>query len=222
MKKYIKSNAVAPDKTYQNKRNPNKFIEMKKYDDGHTVARQYMKWDTPEGEVKNYNGSKTNRGRYHRMGQRTLNEVLDDYDEVESATALNSRYGERDVVEILPPDTATAMYIDVAETYPEYYEDEGIAAHVFFDDGTANFWQDSKGVWKLGIWDESQYDEDTYRYDGKFWCTEDLDAGEMNDINLTPEQLYAELKKLPGVDLNYLYGLRELFNDFNDEFSPWI
>ena len=215
--------ASEPDATYQNKKNPNKFIETKKYKDGHQVARQYMKWDTPEGEVKNYTGAKdAKRGRYFRTRKDTLNQMLEDYDEVESATALGSRYGEREIKEILPPDTATAMYIDIAETYPEYYENEGIAAHVFFDDGTANFWQDSKGVWRLGIYDESQYDEETYQYGGKFWCTDELDAAEMNDIKLTPKQLYAELSKLPGVDLNYLYGLREIFSDFDVEFSPWM
>lgn len=215
--------ASEPDATYQNKKNPNKFIETKKYKDGHQVARQYMKWDTPEGEVKNYTGAKdAKRGRYFRTRKDTLNQMLEDYDEVESATALDSRYGEREIEEILPPDTATAMYIDIAETYPEYYEYEGIAAHVFFDDGTANFWQDSKGVWRLGIYNESQYDEETYQYGGKFWCTDELDAAEMNDIKLTPKQLYAELKKLPGVELNHLYGLREIFNDFDVEFSPWM
>ena len=215
--------ATDPDATYVNKKNPNKFIEIKKYKDGNQVARQYMKWDTPEGEVKNYTGAKdAKRGRYFRTRKDTLNQMLEDYDEVESATALDSRYGEREIEEILPPDTATAMYIDIAETYPEYYEYEGIAAHVFFDDGTANFWQDSKGVWRLGIYDESQYDEETYQYGGKFWCTDELDAAEMNDIKLTPKQLYAELSKLPGVDLNYLYGLREIFSDFEVEFSPWM
>jgi len=73
-------------RTFQNKRNPNKYLESKKYKDGHTVSRQYMKWDTDRGEVKNYMGSKSNRGRWHRMNQRTLNDVVqDDYDEITSA-----------------------------------------------------------------------------------------------------------------------------------------
>lgn len=73
-------------KTYQNRRNENKFIETKKYDDGHTVARQYMKWNTPEGEVKNYSGAKdARRGRWHRAGQHTRDMMLEDYDEITSA-----------------------------------------------------------------------------------------------------------------------------------------
>lgn len=87
MKKYIKSN----DATYQNKRNPNKFIETRKYDDGHTVARQYMKWDTPEGEVKNYTGAKdAKRGRYFRTRKDTLDQMLEDYEEVETSEKIMS------------------------------------------------------------------------------------------------------------------------------------
>lgn len=81
MKRYIRS---TEDKTYQNKRNSNKFIETRKYDDGHTVARQYLKWDTPNGEVKNYTGAKdAKRGRYHRATRNTLNSMLEDYDELD-------------------------------------------------------------------------------------------------------------------------------------------
>lgn len=45
--------------------------------------------------------------------------------------------------------------------------------------------------------------------------------GEMNDIKLTAAQLYDELKSLPGVDLNDLYGMRAVFDDFDIEFSPY-
>lgn len=71
------------DATYQNRRNPNKFIETRKYSDGHTVARQYMKWDTPNGEVKNYTGAKdAKRGRFARVNKDTLQSMLDDYDQI--------------------------------------------------------------------------------------------------------------------------------------------
>ena len=215
--------ASEPDATYVNKKNPNKFIETKKYKDGHQVARQYMKWDTPEGEVKNYTGAKdAKRGRYFRTRKDTLNEMLEDYDEVESSTSVDSRYGEREIKEIIAPDTAAAMYIDIAETYPEYYEEDSIAAHVPFESGTANFWQDSQGAWRLGIMDETQYDDDNYKYLGKYWCTDELMPGDMNDIILTPAELYEELKSLPGVELDNLYGLREIFDDFSYEFSAWV
>lgn len=90
MKRYIKSDASNVDdsnsvRTYQNRKNENKFIETKKYNDGHSVARQYMKWDTPEGEVKNYMGSKSNRGRWFRAGQHTRDMMLEDYDEITSS-----------------------------------------------------------------------------------------------------------------------------------------
>lgn len=72
-------------KQYRNRRNPNKYIEVKDEGEGHQSARQYMKWDTSEGEVKNYNGSKSSRGRYSRVRKDTLNQMLDEYDEVTSS-----------------------------------------------------------------------------------------------------------------------------------------
>jgi len=88
MKRVIKA-ATVSEKTYQNKQNPNKYVEVKKGSDGHSYVRQYMKWDTENGTVKNYNASKSNRGRYHRATQQTINQILEDYTEVTSAT--NSR-----------------------------------------------------------------------------------------------------------------------------------
>ena len=81
MKRLIRTSEEV--RTFRNKRNPNKFIETKKYDDGHTVARQYMQWeDTPNGRVRNYTGAK--RGRWFRHHQDTLNDILDDYDEYDT------------------------------------------------------------------------------------------------------------------------------------------
>ena len=68
---------------YQNKRNENKYIEVKKAKDGHTYYRQFMYWNTDRGPVKNYSGSKTNRGRYHRTRLDSLEQVLEDYVPVE-------------------------------------------------------------------------------------------------------------------------------------------
>lgn len=71
-------------RTFRNKRNQNKYLETKKYNDGHTVSRGYMRYEDAEGnEKRNYMGSRSNRGRWHRMNQGTLNEVVkDDYEEV--------------------------------------------------------------------------------------------------------------------------------------------
>lgn len=78
-------------RTFRNKQNQNKYLETKKYKDGHTVSRGYMKWDTPNGEVKNYMGSKSNRGRWHRMNQDTLKDVVqDDYEEIKASTDASS------------------------------------------------------------------------------------------------------------------------------------
>ena len=76
--------------TYRNRRNPNKYIEVKKGNDGHSYARQYLKWDTPDGEVKNYMGARTSRGRYFRHRRDSIDQMLEDYDEVTSSSDLNS------------------------------------------------------------------------------------------------------------------------------------
>nr|DAH43198.1 MAG TPA: hypothetical protein [Caudoviricetes sp.] len=68
-------------KTYQNKRNRNKFIQVKKYTCGNYYFRQFMHWETDRGPVTSYIGTK--RGRFVRNGMRTLGPVLsDDYEEV--------------------------------------------------------------------------------------------------------------------------------------------
>ncbi len=130
MKRFIKGNvtsATSDVRTYQNRRNENKFIETKKYKDGHSVARQYMRWDTPEGEVKNYTGSKSNRGRWFRAGQHTRDMMLDDYDEVvvdetvESATELDDRFA------FSFDEIGDEIYIDARVNYaPIYLEDEQV------------------------------------------------------------------------------------------------
>ena len=216
MKRYVKS---ASDKTFQNKQNPNKFIETRRYDDGHTVARQYMKWDTPNGEVKNYNGAKdAKHGRYHRANKATLDSMLEDYDEIETSTqGLVPEYEISDPAEYA--DNVDA-YIQICEAYPEYSEEDGIAAHVFYDGGTANFFQVGPNQWQIGIFNEDEYNPENYRYENDpYWCTDELMPGDMNNIILTADKCYNELKKLPGVDLNHLYGMRAVFDDFPNIFK---
>lgn len=79
--------------TYRNRRNPNKYIEVKKGNDGHSYARQYMEWDRPDGKVKNYTGAKdAKRGRYSRARRDTINQMLEDYDSIESSSAVTSGF----------------------------------------------------------------------------------------------------------------------------------
>ena len=67
---------------------------------------------------------------------------------------------------------------------------------------------------------EDEYNPETYIYENDpYWCTDELMPGEMNDIILTAEECYHELKKLPGVDLNNLYGMRAVFDDWSDVFD---
>ena len=216
MKRYVKSGT---DRTYQNKRNENKFIETRKYDDGHTVARQYMKWDTPNGEVKNYTGAKdAKRGRYFRTNKDTLNSMLEDYEEVESASQGLDVEAEIDDMDAY--SDATELYIDILDNYPEYQESNNLAADVPYADGSANFWQLAPNKWKLVIFNEAEFNPESYVYENDpYWGTEELKIGQVNDIELTSEQLYSELSKLPGVDLNDLYGLQSVLDDFREAFD---
>lgn len=93
MKRIIVANANKPTdsiRTYRNNRNPNKYIEVKKGNDGHSYMRQYMKWDTDNGEVKNYMGARTSRGRYFRSRQATIDQALEDYTEVTSGKDITA------------------------------------------------------------------------------------------------------------------------------------
>ena len=68
-------------KTFQNKRNANKFIQVKKYSSGNYYFRQFMHWETERGPVTNYIGTKN--GAFRRNGMRTIGPVLrDDFKEV--------------------------------------------------------------------------------------------------------------------------------------------
>lgn len=92
MKRYIRSNEYKGElELYQNKKNKNKYIEVKKGNDGHTFFRQFMYWNTEDGPVKNYSGSKTNRGRFHRETQASLNKILKDYRRVDQVHDTQDR-----------------------------------------------------------------------------------------------------------------------------------
>ena len=70
-------------KTYQNKRNANKYLEV--HNDGHyhNSVRQYLQHDQKVvgrrvGIIRNYTGD----GRLHRWRKVNLKELLEDYVEV--------------------------------------------------------------------------------------------------------------------------------------------
>lgn len=66
---------------YRNRRNPNKYIEVKRYACGNYYFRQFMRWDTPHGLVVNYLGARSNRGVFRRNGIRNMKQVLvEDYE----------------------------------------------------------------------------------------------------------------------------------------------
>ena len=65
-------------KTYRNKRNENKYIDIKHTNDRHYMWRQRMVWDN--GIV---NSVGTPKGGYRRQNKATIDEVINsDYKEV--------------------------------------------------------------------------------------------------------------------------------------------
>lgn len=59
---------------YQNRHNEHKYLELKRYDDGHYFWRQYMLWDNG---VKNYVGTKL--GGFQRVSIETIKDVIMSY-----------------------------------------------------------------------------------------------------------------------------------------------
>lgn len=64
-------------KTYRNKRNENKYIDVKHTNDRHYMWRQRMSWDNG---VTNPIG--TPKGGFRRQSKLTIDEVMKDYTEV--------------------------------------------------------------------------------------------------------------------------------------------
>ena len=94
---------------------------------------------------------------------------------------------------------------------PKY--DEPMASYVNWSGGTAAFWYDQDvKKYQLVIMSDDSFNHDTYVYEhSKFWGDEEL--SEVNDTYLTAGQLYKELAKLPGVNLENYYGMNAVFND---------
>lgn len=64
-------------KTFRNKRNEHKYIDVKHTADRHYMWRQRMVWDN--GVI---NPVGTKKGGFRRQGKATIDEVLEDYEEV--------------------------------------------------------------------------------------------------------------------------------------------
>lgn len=152
---------ASTDRTFQNKKNPNKFIETRKYDDGHTVARQYMEWETEDGTVRNYTGAKdAKRGRYSRLGQKSLGPILEDYEEVVEGS-------DSAVAEPIPPSAD-----DLFDIVRKYFTVEGISCR-----GSVSFsdYDIYKGTFRV----QSNY----MRSSADVWMSEsDVDRGYMNEF----------------------------------------
>ena len=99
MKRWIHS--ATEVKTYRNKRNPNKYLEVHRDGYGHQSAKQYMEWK--ENGVNNPTGD----GNLHRWYKGNIDELLEDYEEVQSCD--QSALGE--VVESSYDPTEADLYV---------------------------------------------------------------------------------------------------------------
>ena len=175
MKRIIIKAATATEKVYQNKRNPNKFVEVKKGADGHSYVRQYMKWDTDNGEVKNYNASKSNRGRYYRATQKTINQILEDYVEVSASvnTSDDVHYSQMSFDFGYDVDYDESAVREAAETALRYYDTLGT---------------DFESV------DYSQYEE--YNNMSTSQCNTDFSYSGDYNSDAIEDRLFSEMNKL--------------------------
>lgn len=65
---------------YQNNKNLNKVIEVRRYDCGHYVWKQFIY--APTFDTRNYTGCSLKRchiGTWHRVTRKTILSVLEDY-----------------------------------------------------------------------------------------------------------------------------------------------
>ena len=77
---------------YQNKQNPNKYLEVHNDGHSHNSVRQFMHWKfvkkgTVLSETKNFTGD----GKLHRWRKKNLEELLEDYGEVKVYESILSR-----------------------------------------------------------------------------------------------------------------------------------
>lgn len=86
MKKWIHAATKTRIRKFRNRRNPNKFLEVHEDGYGHRSARQYMEWE--ETGVKNPTGD----GSLHRWRKDNMDELFDDYEEIESSSDFAGPY----------------------------------------------------------------------------------------------------------------------------------
>ena len=170
--------------TYQNKRNPNKYIEEHNDGYGHRSLKQYMKW----GDVKNPTGD----GNLHRWRKDNVDELLEDYEEVTSATqaravvakAIKAGTVEDDIVYYLN-QLAEKGAISKAEAddLKKYFQkkinsSKQVTASLSYDVETMD---DIKGELSKAVADDVSY-ADVHRYLDKLLYDHIIDIGERGTL----------------------------------------
>ena len=170
-KKNVQSYVMCTTESYQlyrNKRNENKYIEVKKTSDGHTWFRQFMYWNTPEGSVKNYSASKTNRGRYHRVRQDTLNMILEDYEPVDDVHIEEDVFESKKITASWPEELTYEEYPEgdqIIEVFIDVVDDLGLFEEPSGQGGMGtDFFYDEEGneVGRIDLQKEAEQLENLY------------------------------------------------------------
>lgn len=111
MKRLI--HAATEVKTYRNKRNSNKYLEVHEDGRGHRSVKQYMEWD---------NGVRNDLGdqNLHRWRKGNFDDLLEDYEEIKSSTSFDDWYDsltskEQDEVDGLADDLGLPLYNECSE-----------------------------------------------------------------------------------------------------------
>ena len=113
--------AATTVRTYQNKRNPNKYIE--RHDDGygHRSLKQYMQWDRDGETIKNPTGD----GNLHRWRKKNTEELLEDYDELQDDVDADSDIcGATDPYEFTSSDKEVPTDLSPYDYEDDDYEDD--------------------------------------------------------------------------------------------------
>lgn len=102
------------------------------------------------------------------------------------------------------------QYIDLL---PEYGDSSWVTSSLDYPGGCVCFWYEPGDTsYRLVVMDNKDYNEETGVYDHPvYWGDEEL-AETWNDVKLTADQLYDEIRKF-DVNFSTWYGVSDLFRD---------
>ena len=124
---------MSRDYLYVNKRNDHKFLEIRRYEDGHYVCKQSIRSTSEDGVVViNYTGCNLKQnnhgGVWHRISKKAMLELLEDYELVvdnEGAAEETQKYWpSREEWERIAEEACESCDDDILWGYIGDFEDE--------------------------------------------------------------------------------------------------